>query len=299
MVFKSKWVRVSLYLLCLYLLSGTKVWANKAGQSAYQTNCKACHVLDKFTTGPSLVYIRDTYPKGKSAEFLAWVKSPGKKNPDTIQMPAMAHLDDQTIKQIHQYILLISQHIVEQKSKPKFKPFKAPAKAFPYVTRKYLPFTNPASIVVSLTPEFSVVWDSDIARVRYVLPTFANVNGEKTRVKNKTQIIYQETSNTGFSFSQGKKIDFNGYELIQGYPNFHYQVGDISVTEKITLGHNKHSFTRHFKISGLTKPITLNLTHLSKNDKNIKITPTQGELNNHILRLSAKQAAEFSIEVEL
>ncbi|WP_440874674.1 c-type cytochrome [Thalassotalea sp. PLHSN55] len=299
---KKKSTYLQLTLLFISGFISTSVLAIEQGKVAFNENCKACHSLDRFNTGPSLVYIRDNYPDENHAAFLAWVKSPGKKNPDSIQMPPMAHLSDTVITQIHEYILTVSQHIKEQKDKPKFPPFKRPARKYPYVTRGVLPFTSPASIVVSLTPKLSIVWDSTIAKVRYAYPTFNSFNGEKKREENNKQILYRENDNTGFSFIQDQAIKFLGYELIEGYPEFHYQAGNMEVKEKITLGSTPHSFKRSFQISGIHQQddkISLDLSHANKGGASSKIIASRGRLNNNILNLTATDVNNFSVEVVL
>ncbi|EWH10715.1 blue (type 1) copper domain-containing protein [Catenovulum agarivorans DS-2] len=283
-------------------------YAIDQGKLAFEANCKACHSLAKFSTGPSLVYIRDQYPANKQAEFLEWVKAPGKKNPDTIQMPPMGHLSELTIKQIHQYILLISQHVVEQKSKPKFAPYKPPAKTYPSVTRGYLPFTNPASIVVHLTPKLSLAWDTNLGQLRYAFPTFAPFYGEKKRQQNKQQIIYSETSEVGFNFAKGQAVNFLGYKFINDSPEFSYQINGYQVKEQIRLGATKTSFIREYQVTRLnrdhipTQPITLDLSHTNKggeSGKTSQIIASNGRLTNKVLHLTEQQAKNFSVEVVL
>lgn len=294
----------------LWILVSTAVasWCALAatpGKLAFETNCQACHSLDKFSTGPSLVYIRDQYPSEKSDDFLAWVQAPGKKNPDTIQMPPMKHLGETTIGQIHDYILFISQHIVEKQDKPKFAPYKPPAKNYPYVSRRYLPFTNPASIVVSLTPKLSLAWDTNLAKLRYAFPTFAQFNGEKKRQFNRQQILYAETSNFAFNFAQGQPIQFNGYKLINGAPEFSYQVSNIQVKEKITQGTQPKSFIRHYQVSPIknhtinVQTISLNLAHSQQNEQSAQIKASHGRLVEQTLHLTLQQAEKFSVEVVL
>ncbi|XPF92614.1 c-type cytochrome [Colwellia sp. RE-S-Sl-9] len=302
MYFKSKSVLFHTVLLISSGLISTNVLAIDEGKLAFDENCKACHALDRFSTGPSLVYIRDNYPEDNNKAFLAWVKSPGKKNPDTIQMPPMGHLSERVISQIHEYILTVSEHVKEKQDKPKFPPFKRPERKFPYVTRGVLPFTSPASIVVSLTPKVSIVWDSYIGKVRYAFPTFAPFHGEKNREKNSKQILYRENDNTGFSFAEGQAVNFKGYELIGGYPEFYYQIGKIKVKEKITIGSKTNSFKRSFQISGMTKesePISLNLSHKSQESSSSQIIASHGRLMNNSLHLTAAEAADFSVEVVL
>ncbi|MDU0352855.1 hypothetical protein RS130_01985 [Paraglaciecola aquimarina] len=212
----------------------------------------------------------------------------------------MAHVGDATLADIHEYILLISNRVMEKQAKPKFKGFRRPKRDFPYITRTYRPFTSPASISVSLSPALSVVWDSSIASLRYAYPTSMQMSGEKNREENRKQILYMESANVPFSFIRGQKIDFKGYDLIDGNPEFIYQVGKIKVREKISLGKTAKSFVRHFIISGLAlngdnERISLDLNH----QKHANIKVSKGTLTNNILQLTATEAAEFSVEVSL
>lgn len=264
-------------------------------KAAYDTNCKACHALDTFSTGPSLVYIRDQYPLAKRDAFLSWVKKPGKKNPDTIQMPPMPHIADKDLAQIHNYILFVSKHIKEQRAKAKFTPFHAPPRPYPQIVRTYMPFTSPASIRVNLNPELAIAWDTTIGKIRYAFPATKAFSGEKKREENKSDILYQETTTLPFSILDGYDIDFKGYDVVDGNPEFIYHAGPIQVREKITLGGSPKSFVRHYSITGVFSDVTLDLNHIGKAD----INTNKGRLIKNTLHLTADEAAQFSVEVSL
>jgi cytochrome c551/c552 len=274
-------------------------FANKTGEQAFKANCQACHSIDRFSTGPSLVYIRDNYPLDKRTEFLAWSKNPGKKNPDTIQMPPMGHVGEKGLTQIHDYILFASKHIRERQAKPKFKPFRAPSKPYPFIKRGYLPFTSPASISVVLSPDLTVVWDTTIGSVRYVYPSHLRFNGEKNRGEVRPQILYTETANQPFSLMQNNKVDYQGFDLVKGSPEFIYTLGEVKIRERLTLGKNKSSFIRHYKIDGLTQPLTLDFHHNTQAGKSATIKVSQGQLIKNKLTLSPNQSTKFSVEVSL
>lgn len=288
----------------LFVASANTAFANivsgkNAGEKAFKANCQACHSIDRFSTGPSLVYIRDNYPLSHRQAFLNWSKNPGKKNPDTIQMPPMGHVGEQGLTQIHDYILFVSKHIIERKAKPRFKPFRAPSKPYPYVKRTYLPFTSPASISVFLSKELTVVWDTTIGSVRFAYPSHLHFNGEKKREEVRPKILYTETANQPLSLMQNNKVDYLGYDLVQGNPEFIYSVGEVQIREKITIGENKRSFVRHFKIKGLSEPLTLDFSHHTQAGKTAAIKVSQGTLSNNKLTLSPNQTAKFSVEVSL
>ncbi|WP_017446883.1 c-type cytochrome [Gayadomonas joobiniege] len=299
MYFINKYKECLKVLLLTSLFADGAVLANENGKKAFNANCQACHKVDHFTTGPSMVYMRDTYPADKTAEFLNWTKNPGKKNPDTIQMPPMAHLGEDTLTDIHQYILFVTQHLKERQPKPKFKPFRPPAKTFPYLTRKYLPFTSPASIAISLSPSLTLVWDTTIARLRYVYPTHAPFNGENALEENREKVLYWESAEP-IILSGNQDISFIGYDMHSDIPEFIYQIGAVRVREKISQGATEKSFKRTFKISGVDKTINLNFSQLNPSQQNsAKLKVNKGQWDGKQLKLTAAQAQNFTVEVSL
>ncbi|AWB65673.1 hypothetical protein C2869_04125 [Saccharobesus litoralis] len=296
-------------LTCLSLFSFL-TFANANGQKAFKANCQACHMVDRFGTGPSMVYMRDHYPLAKRDAFLAWAKNPGKKNPDTIQMPPMAHLGDQTLTDIHEHILFITRHLKERQPKPRFKPYRAPAKKFPYFKRKYLPFTSPASIAISLSKDITLAWDTTIGRVRYAYPTYAPFHGEKDLESNRDKVMYWEAATDFFSFQQDDAVEFLGYDMVGQQPEFIYQIGSVQIRERLSLGDSSKSFVRHYQMSGVKQSISLNFQQpanaVSSNqgssyavNKKAKIKVSKGSLTNNILTLSPQQAKQFTVEVSL
>jgi cytochrome c len=90
---------------CLTLAS-----AAHATEKLAQTNgCLACHTMDKKVIGPSLKDIAAKYRanKGAEAELVKKVKAGGKGVWGEIPMPPNAHVKDEDIKSIVQWILSI------------------------------------------------------------------------------------------------------------------------------------------------------------------------------------------------
>ncbi|UCD64036.1 MAG: cytochrome c, partial [Candidatus Zixiibacteriota bacterium] len=67
-------------------------------------NCAACHALDRVLAAPSLVDISSIY-LGDPAGIVAWAKAPGKKRPEFAPMPSFAHLGDEQLMAVAEYIL--------------------------------------------------------------------------------------------------------------------------------------------------------------------------------------------------
>lgn len=67
-------------------------------------NCAACHAVDRVLAAPSLVEIGSIY-KGNPAGIVQWAKAPGKKRPEFAPMPSFAHLGDDQLELVAQYML--------------------------------------------------------------------------------------------------------------------------------------------------------------------------------------------------
>ena len=82
--------------------------AAHANEKLAQANgCVACHTMDKKVIGPALKDIAAKYRanKGAEAELVKKVKAGSKGVWGDIQMPANAHVKDEDIKSIVQWIL--------------------------------------------------------------------------------------------------------------------------------------------------------------------------------------------------
>ncbi|MDB6079614.1 MAG: hypothetical protein JWO82_3361 [Akkermansiaceae bacterium] len=66
--------------------------------------CGACHAPDHRLVGPPLQEIARIYANNP-AGIVAWAKAPGKKRPDYPQMPPFAHLGDDKLRLIADYLL--------------------------------------------------------------------------------------------------------------------------------------------------------------------------------------------------
>lgn len=163
----------SLPLLTIFLaLLGRAAFAQEPpnespGKQAYQANCMACHQVDLRLVGPSLVAIAATYPLEKQSEFIQWAKAPGKKDPKLLQMPPMAHIPEETLAEIQEFMLEAAKGKQEQKAGKQYGAFKEPARELPYVVRAFLPDASPASVAVVLKDDISVCWDTEDCRFRY------------------------------------------------------------------------------------------------------------------------------------
>lgn len=276
-------------LLILPLAAAEKVPSE--AKQAFQTNCLACHNLDTQIVGPSLVTLTATYPAEIRADFLAWTKDPGKKDPNLIQMPSMAHLPDDTLVDIHKYILSVTEGVKEKKASARFPSFKEPDRPLPYVVRASMPDSSPASVAIILPNNLSVCWDAEACRFRYAY------TGSKTDLGNTfvrpelpSKPFYRETAKKLFPFPQ--KPRFLGYRLIDKNPEFRYLFGALEIHELIAAGPMPDSITRSFTLSK-ELPLTLDLSSQGK----AILTSDKGTLKDGKLTLTAGEAKQFTLTI--
>ncbi len=272
------------------------------GKEQFDINCQACHAADKLTVGPSLRYIAEQYPAAKSADFLAWVKNPGRKNPDTIQMPAMIHLRDDSILSIHAYILasmkITAPSAAIKKDDAKYAnekpaPKTRPEQARPYVKRMFLPETSPVSIAVMLTDRLGVAWDTTSCRVRYAWPGTTDFFDGYYKEKIADKIFYRETAKNYLSFSENVKPEFKGYELINGTPQFICQYGATTTYEHIVPVMGRNGFTRILKINNLNSSLTIHVDHTGY----ATVTSTTHSIKDSSLVVPASPSQEIQLQV--
>ena len=108
-------MKKTLYILCAAAVgsitgSGAHAADAKSGEAlAKSSGCFACHSVDKKLIGPGYKEIADKYRGSKSAEadLVKKVKEGSKGVWGDIMMPANAHVKDEDIRAIVQWILSI------------------------------------------------------------------------------------------------------------------------------------------------------------------------------------------------
>jgi cytochrome c len=82
---------------------GGALVSGPTGESVFK-NCAACHAVDKVLAGPALTEIYVIY-KDNPDGIVAWAKKPGKKRDEFAPMPAFAHLGDEKLQLVADYML--------------------------------------------------------------------------------------------------------------------------------------------------------------------------------------------------
>jgi cytochrome c len=70
----------------------------------FQRNCSGCHAVDRVLVGPSLREVAELY-KGQPDKIVAWAKNPGRRRENFRPMPTMAHVGEENLRQIAEYML--------------------------------------------------------------------------------------------------------------------------------------------------------------------------------------------------
>jgi cytochrome c len=82
---------------------GKKIPVGEKGKHAFEATCGGCHAMDKVLLGPPIKEIQLIY-KGNPNGIISWAKAPGKKR-DGMSMPSMAHIADEELKAIAEWML--------------------------------------------------------------------------------------------------------------------------------------------------------------------------------------------------
>ncbi|MBN1212499.1 MAG: cytochrome c, partial [candidate division Zixibacteria bacterium] len=83
--------------------AGEALSAQLTGEKVF-VNCAACHAVNKVLAAPSLVEVYSLY-KDNPEGIVAWAKAPGKKRPQFAPMPSFAHLGDEKLRLVADYII--------------------------------------------------------------------------------------------------------------------------------------------------------------------------------------------------
>jgi cytochrome c len=83
--------------------AGDAMGGGPTGESVFK-NCAACHAVDRVLAAPSLREISSIYA-GNPEGIVQWAKNPGKKRPEFQPMPSMAHLGEERLELVAEYML--------------------------------------------------------------------------------------------------------------------------------------------------------------------------------------------------
>ncbi|MBI1374585.1 MAG: hypothetical protein GC159_17850 [Phycisphaera sp.] len=165
------------------------------------------------------------------------------------------------------------------------------------VVRDFMPNTGPASIAIGMPGGQSACWDAGVCRLRYVWSGgFIDIpyhkKDEAVLVGN---VYYTTTPEEGLQIGDSAKRDvkFLGYTLVDSFPQFHYRVNGVEVSELILVRAGGPGITRRFEIAETDQPVRF----VTNPKAGVTFTSTVGEFTDGVLTLTPKQAKSFAVSI--
>jgi mono/diheme cytochrome c family protein len=176
--------------------------------------------------------------------------------------------------------------VVDVSADPEAKPLPTDR---PIVVRWDMPEATPAAIAVGLPGGVSYCFDAGESRLRYawhggfvdLSPTLLTKRDPETKLSYTAaligEIFYRSES---FPIRVGRLEDipqrrFRGYRLIDGYPEFHYEVDGSDVYEKIVALDDGRGLVREFRFAVVDRPVWL----LAGEGEGVEISSSIGAAN--------------------
>lgn len=185
---------------------------------------------------------------------------------------------------------------------PKFTATSHPYKVEPpTIYRIFMPNAGPAAIAVNLPGNISYCWDAGTSSLVYAwsggfLDNAQHWSGNgRPLAKLLGELFYNDGKNSGFRVGKENNkpvADFKGYRLLNKYPQFMYKLDGANVTEVIS--------STQWEGKGLIRTFTFNnlkkdLYFKTNVNDGMVYSSSVGTWKNGVLKLSAKQAKQFSI----
>jgi mono/diheme cytochrome c family protein len=200
----------------------------------------------------------------------------------------------------------------------------------PVVWRTFMPGASPAAFAVAMPGGHFYCWDAGESRLRYVWTKGGFIKDNKRHWSSNGKPVakveavpyyrarsshlkpenYKDLAKTNmrtpfYDTAEAKDFPivisgasarprFKGVQLISGYPQFHYSLGDHAISELITVTEDKKGIQRHFEIDSGGKSVLVKLTP----SKDAKISSSAGKISSAgVLRLTSAQAKQFTISI--
>ncbi len=174
----------------------------------------------------------------------------------------------------------------------------------PHVQRIFLPDAGPAAIAVALPGKQNYCWDAGACRLRSVwrgkfIDARAHYSGKGSALARVRGHPFWEADDRfpirfdGNNGDASPKTRFRGYRLIEGQPEFRYEVDGIEVREFITTNPQNDGIIRVFKIVDAPSAVVLSVNSDPRAIiKSGSVAPLQG-----VREFSREEAAEFSVVI--
>lgn len=273
--------------------------ASASPKELFSMYCAPCHQLDVQSVGPALIEIGHLY-RTNAAGIVDWARKPGRKRPETVEMPPMNVVPVADLQAIAGYILSLTQgrSLDEIRRQVELYPsLVTPLR--PRVQRIFMPGAGPAAIAVALPGKFSYCWDAGTCHLRYVwhgdfidpMPVWRGKGDGRAEVKG--EILLRARARNPFAAAAGVNSEpqFLGYRLARGLPEFEYALGRLRVRERLEPLPAAYGIAQSFSVTGLDAPLRL----LLPVGKEVQVKASTGRLRDGQLELSALEARHFTI----
>lgn len=266
----------------------------EAPEAIFAIHCAACHAPDYAGAGPSLVEISGVY-RDDPAGFVAWSMNPGRKRPESVEMPSMAHLGPDTLAALHGYVVAAAAGKSERKPPAASAAISREIRR-PHVQRIFLPDASPAAIAVAMPGDLSYCFDAATCELRYLWrggfldgeahwkgngSALAAIDGEIVhRVTGGFPLTVVSTTTTTTTTAAPR---FLGFRLRDGLPEFIHTRDGVRFTELIRPLEDGSGITREFTTDG-RHPLVI------REVEGATLTSSTGNLN-----LSAVESTSFTL----
>ncbi len=171
----------------------------------------------------------------------------------------------------------------------------------PIIYRTFMPESSPASIAVGLEGGLSYCFDTTPVMLRYAWRGGFIDNSEvfkghvsEQRATVEGEIFYR--NGVGFPLRIGPSDappdpEFEGYEMIDGRPQFEYTIGDVLVREVVEPTPDGTGLRRTFQLVGADQPVRF----LTSPQDSARIEASAGTWDGTTLRLQPDEAQRFVI----
>lgn len=277
-------MRLLLIFCCVSFLTVNAQDAKKL----YEANCMACHQKSRMIAGPTLFEIHQLH-KGKAENIVQWAKKPGRKRLKLIAMPSMAHVGDDKLKLIADYMLKVGSTVTAKQVRNQ-NPFKEKQGR---IQRTFMPNSGVISFTIRLSDKLYLCWDAEKTASRYMWrgtldPKTQFTSNGKTLPRVEGDVIYK--FNASPFLNVPTQVKFQGYDITsQGLPEFFYKRGDYSFSE--TLAFSEQTMSWIYKVSGPSE-----LKYQLPKIPGYKITASAGTVKDGVLSLTTTEMAHFTIK---
>ncbi len=179
------------------------------------------------------------------------------------------------------------------------KSFHAWGEKRPLMYRIFMPDAGPAAIAVALANNQAYCWDAGQCRLRYAWsgefldpwPVWrANGNG-LAKVLGKIYWRGGESFPLRIGRAASPAVQFKGYRMLNGYPEFRYTVNRVEVSELIMSRPMGDGLVRKFTIGSTDSRVQF----IADTGGGIDLSADKGEFKNGRLAIDARFGAELTI----